>query len=284
MAGVLLCKDAEGSDHLLHIRRADHEKVRHGTKLRQNLDRLVRGAVLSEVDRVVRADVKHRELRDRGHSERGHAVLEKDGEERRVRNQRRIGADAIENGKARVLAHAEVDVAPGIAGTRPQGRRQEIALDARKVGPDAAGDVGRSSDQRRSLLGKILEHLGDVDTAGFVLEALRADLETLGRRLVPLGGIVLVPQVGQRGHDGGELVGQVFLRCGFPAVGHVLPLESLLQVFHDGWLLLSEGLTEAPTKILPGLAEAVALLSVAAEALEDRPRHVELRKDPGLGC
>mmetsp|Transcript_23373 Transcript_23373/g.64743 ORF Transcript_23373/g.64743 Transcript_23373/m.64743 type:complete len:284 (-) Transcript_23373:1308-2159(-) len=183
---VLLGEDLEGADDLLHISRPDHQEVGHRTELRQDLNRLVRGAVLAEVNRVVRAYVEDRKLGYAGHADGGEAVLVEHREERAVRDQASIGGDAVQNRQASVLPDTEVDVAPRIARGSWQpntlGRRQEVALDCWEMAAARAGHISRASNDGWVHLHKALEDVRNVAPPRFVFE-WNASFQSLRGRL-----------------------------------------------------------------------------------------------------
>ena len=120
------------------------------------LDGLVRRAVLAQADRVVREDMNHAQLHQRGHANSVAAVVAEGEEGAAVRNEAAVQRQPVHDRRHAELAHAVVDVAPaGLAGPHGTAAREVGQVRAREVGTAAEhlGDLGRQHRQRllRSL-------------------------------------------------------------------------------------------------------------------------------------
>ena len=127
----------------------------------QMLDRLVGRAVLAEADRVVRPDVGHRQLHQRGQPDRPPHVVAEDQEGAAVRPGAAVQRDAVQDRAHRVLADAEVQgPAVGVArehlGLVNLGDERRLA---RHRGVVAAGQVGRAAPQLGQHRRQRVQHL-----------------------------------------------------------------------------------------------------------------------------
>ena len=95
------------------------------------LDRLMRGAILAQGDAVVGEDVDHVQSHQRGETDRRAHVIGEDQERRAERNGAAVRGEAVHDRAHAVLAHAEVQIAAGVA--------PAAAVGALRVG----ADVGR---------------------------------------------------------------------------------------------------------------------------------------------
>ena len=75
----------------------------------------MRGAVLAQRDAVVGEDVDHVQSHQRGEADRRPHVIGEDQERRAERNGAAMRGQAIQDRAHRVLAHAEVQIAAGVA-------------------------------------------------------------------------------------------------------------------------------------------------------------------------
>ena len=112
------------------------------------LDRLVRRAVLAESDRVVRVDVDHALLHERGEPDRRPHVVREDQERAAERDDAAVQRHAVHDRRHAVLANAEMHVARGVV------VRREVLprLDRRVV---RRRQVGRAADRARAATSAI---------------------------------------------------------------------------------------------------------------------------------
>ena len=95
----------------IRVARTQHHQIRHGPQRSQLFDRLVRRAVFSDADGIVRENEDGRDLHQRGQADAGpHVIAE-------VEKRRAEGADArddqpIHARAHHMLAHAKMQVAP----------------------------------------------------------------------------------------------------------------------------------------------------------------------------
>ena len=111
---------------------------------RRVLDALVRRAVFTEADRVVREDVDHALLHQRRHADRVAAVVAERQEGAAVRNEAAVQRQAVHHRGHAELAHAVVDVA-AVVGRAVFGKSQRRR--ARRLRQVRAGQVGRAAEQ-----------------------------------------------------------------------------------------------------------------------------------------
>ncbi len=128
-------------DRFRRVRRPQHEHARDRPQHRQLLDRLVGGAILSQPDRIVRADIDDRQPHQRREPHRRLHVVGEYEEGAAHRAHPAVGGDAVEGGSHPVLADTPVDLAPGGGGSE---RSYLLKLRA-----GAAGKVRRSTCQLR---------------------------------------------------------------------------------------------------------------------------------------
>ena len=108
--------DAPGLGRLGRVGGADDGEVRDRAQREQVLDRLVRRAVLAQADGVVREDPRDLQPHQRRQPDRAAHVVRELQERRAVRpHDPAVGRHAVDRAAHAVLAHAEVDVAPGLA-------------------------------------------------------------------------------------------------------------------------------------------------------------------------
>src|SRR5690606_4686431 len=94
------------------IGRADQTQVRDRPERHQVLDRLMRGAVLTETDRIVGEDIDYRHLHQGAEAYgRSHVVAENQ-ERSAVRAQSSMEGDAVAGRGHRMLTHAEAQISP----------------------------------------------------------------------------------------------------------------------------------------------------------------------------
>ena len=98
---------------LVEAGRADDVEVRRRAQRDELLDRLVRRAVLADADRVVREHERRRDAHDRREPDRALHVVAEDQEAGAVGAQARQH-EAVDDRPHRVLADAEVQVAPAV--------------------------------------------------------------------------------------------------------------------------------------------------------------------------
>ncbi len=126
--------------------------MRDRAQRRELLDRLVRGSVLAEADRVVGVDIDRVLLHQRREPNRRAHVVREDQERRAVRDQRLAERHAVHHRAHAVLAHAEVHVAPLVAARLEVARALDDRVRRRR-------QIGRAAHQRRHALGDRVEHL-----------------------------------------------------------------------------------------------------------------------------
>ena len=90
-------------------------ELRDGAQVRQLLDRLVRRPVLAEREAVVREDVDDVQAHQRRQPDRRPHVVGEDQEGRAVADEAAVRRQAVDDRAHRMLAHAEVEVAAGVA-------------------------------------------------------------------------------------------------------------------------------------------------------------------------
>ena len=153
---------APGERGLVEARGPHHVEVGRRPQRHELLDRLVGRAVLPHADRVVREDERRRDPHDRRQADRALHVVAEDqeaGAEGAEPGQRQ----PVDHGAHRVLADAEVEVAPAVLA----GLDAPAAVDERERG---GRQVGRAADQLGNLgrrpLDDLLGGLAGGDHAG----------------------------------------------------------------------------------------------------------------------
>ena len=99
----------------------------------QLLDRLVGRAVLAERDAVVGEDVHDVQSHQRRQPDRRPHVVGEDQEGRAERHESAVRRQAVDDRAHRVLAHAEVEVAAGVAPAAAVRALRVVAADARRI-------------------------------------------------------------------------------------------------------------------------------------------------------
>ena len=122
------------------IGRAEDEQVRDGAQCRHVLDRLVRRAVFTETDGIVRQDVDDADAHQSGEADRRTAIVREDQEAAGIGDQTAVQRDTVHGSGHAVLAHAVVDVAAGEV-------RRRNRLGLARLGVVRAGQVGRAAER-----------------------------------------------------------------------------------------------------------------------------------------
>src|SRR5207249_2098835 len=117
-------------------RRSEDDQVGDRAQCGELLDRLMRGTVLPEADRVVREDVDHRQVGQRSEADRRPHVIRKNEERRADRPDAAVQGESVQDCAHPMLAHAEMD----ITRAPPPGRH---------VAPVLEGEVRRGREVRR---------------------------------------------------------------------------------------------------------------------------------------
>ena len=147
------------------------------------LDRLVRGAVLAEPDRVVRHDVDHALLHQRRHAHCVARVVGEHQERAAVRDYATVQCHAVHHRAHAELAHAVVQV---IAGRVAAAEYLRILA----IGVVRAGEIGRAAEQlghpRTERIERLLRSLARRD-ARIRLHCLR---QVVAHNVAPRGGQV----------------------------------------------------------------------------------------------
>src|SRR5699024_8461949 len=112
-------------------------------------DRLVRGTVLAEADRVMRPDEQGRHLLQGGQADRRSLVVAEDEERAAVGAGAAVEGDAVADETGGELADAEVDVPPVLVageglGRPVRGQEARLALDQGVV---RTGQIGRPAPE-----------------------------------------------------------------------------------------------------------------------------------------
>ena len=107
--------DLPGHRGLVGVGRADEREPGDGAQAGELLDRLVRRPVLAEREAVVREDVDDVQAHQRRQADRRTHVVGEDQEGRAVGDEAAVRGQAVDDRAHRVLAHAEVKVAAGVA-------------------------------------------------------------------------------------------------------------------------------------------------------------------------
>ena len=140
--GPLLCSTAtrHATAVSVGVGRANDGHVGNGAQRRELLDRLVRGPVLAESDRVVRVDVEHVLLHDRRETHGGAHVVREDQERAAVRQNAAVQRHAVHHRRHCVFANTKMHIARGVV------VRREVLprLDRRVV---RRRQVGRPADE-----------------------------------------------------------------------------------------------------------------------------------------
>ena len=118
------------------VRRSDDDQVGDRPQCGELLDRLMRGTVLPEADRVVREDVDHRQVGQRSEADRRPHVIRKNEERRADRPDAAVQGESVQDRAHPMLAHAEMDIARAPA-------------PGRHVAPVLEGEVRRGREVRR---------------------------------------------------------------------------------------------------------------------------------------
>ena len=202
--------DGDGPGHcgFGRVGRAPDVQVRDQPQRRGMFHALVRGAVFAQADAVVREDMDHAPLHQRGHADGVAAVVAEGQEGAAVGNEAAVQRDAVHHRGHAELAHAVVDVAPAVGGAvlaEAQGRR------GTGVGQVRSGQVGRAAQQLGQGLGEGFQHdlAGLARGHGFRL-GVRGDdrvdhgLRKVLRQLAAHAPLQRVGQLGKLGAVGGE--------------------------------------------------------------------------------
>ena len=120
-----------GHGRLIGVTRTNDDQPRDRAKRGQLFDRLVGRAVFTETDAVVRENVDHPQLHQRREPNRRAHVVGEDQERRSERNDSAVRRHAVACGAHPMLAHAEVQVSPGITESAP---RRALAISERSLG------------------------------------------------------------------------------------------------------------------------------------------------------
>ena len=172
------------------------------------LDRLVRRAVLPHADRVVREDERGRDVHDRGQPDRALHVVREDQEAGAVGAEARQ-REAVDDRAHRVLANAEVQVAPAVV----PGLDAVGALDQRqRRGREVGGSADEVGQPGRDPLQHLLPRLAGGDHAGVGPLLRRVGAEAVGQA------------VGEEALEFGRLDGEVRAEGG----ERLVPLRLLL--------------------------------------------------------
>src|SRR5579884_2653396 len=239
-------RDAPGPDRLVGVARTDEEEVRDRAQRRVVLDRLVRRPVLAEAHAVVRVDPDGAEVGERREADGGAHVVMKDEERGSVGDDAAVEGHAVDRRAHGVLAHAEVEVAAGVAPRRAdgaldargrRGRALEVTL-ALEPGERRGVEVRRSAHQLGEPAAELLEHrLG-----GFARgKALRVGGEGRQLRVPALGQASRhhAAELGRfgwkRARAGGER-GFPFALPGAPAVDGAAEVRERVRGDQEGWL------------------------------------------------
>ncbi len=116
------------------------------------LHRLVRRPVFAEADRIMGHDEDHALAHQRGKPDRRAAIVGEDEEAAAIGDEPAVQSDAVHRRRHAMLAHAIMDVAPGIVGRRDQRHLPGLGV----VG---AGEVGGAPDELRHERGERFQHL-----------------------------------------------------------------------------------------------------------------------------
>ena len=144
--------DLPGLRRFIGVSGSKHNKPRDRAQRCELLDGLMRRAVLADTDRIVREDVDHRQLHQRGQADRGTAIVAEDQEPGAV------GPDldpchTVEDRPHGRLTDAEVEVAAGIAV-----RRLEVAGTVEsQSGFRRWSQVGRAGHQPSDIPGDCVQ-------------------------------------------------------------------------------------------------------------------------------
>ncbi len=143
---------APGRGGLVGVAGPDHVQVRDGPQRRHLLDRLVRGSVLADADRVVGPDVDDLQAGEGGQPDGAAHVVAEDQERGGVGDEAAVEGDAVGDPAHAVLANAEPDVPPaGVVDFE-----EPASGHVRQVG---FGQVGRPSEELRHGAGQAVDRL-----------------------------------------------------------------------------------------------------------------------------
>ncbi len=211
---VPLERDPPGHRGLVRIGRPHVPEVRDRAQRHVVLDRLVRGAILTDGHRVVRPDPCRPEAHQRGEPDSRTHVVREDQERRAVRAQHcRLERDPVHDRPHRVLADPERDVAAGMVGSE-HARALELGL--RRL-----DEVGGSTDQGRRERLQRLHHLPAGIARGHLLAGRkhRQGIAPAVSWLTPQVELALPVEAGERRRPPGEPLFPVALELG-AAPGH----------------------------------------------------------------
>ena len=164
----VLQRHAPGDSGLGGIARAPDIQVRDQAQRGSMFDRLVRRAVFTQADRVVREDMHHAQLHQRRHADRVAAVVAEGQKSAAIGNEAAVQRNAVHDRRHAELAHTVVDVATTVAipaKVEAQVRRTFGVCQIR------AGEIGRAA-----------QHFGQGGREGFKRE-LRGLARSHGFRL-----------------------------------------------------------------------------------------------------
>ena len=168
-------------------------QVGDDAEARELFDGLVGRPVLADIDRIVGEDIDHGESHEGGEPQRGTEVVAEDKEGGHVGRYPTVECEAVRDGGHAVLANAEADHAPAMAGRRVVAARDlgdvgsgEVCRAAHEAGPGCRHRLeGSSRGVARRHLVPLLEG-GEVEG----LHALACQrCVKLGRQ----GGVLLLP-------------------------------------------------------------------------------------------
>lgn len=247
-----LDSDEVGGRGLVTVGRSPEGEVRGRSQPSSGLDRLVRGAVLTETDRVVRGNVEHSEVGQGGKSDGTGGVRDKVEESSDEGDDTTISGETVGDGVHAVFTDTESEVS-ALVGTQTSRRVLEV-LGVLPSGQVGSGQIGRATNQLGQDLGQLgdgrLRQLSGSDSGVGGRVGRQSLLPALGQsalhsslQLGSLGGVLLavrLEQVVPCGLGLGTLVGQVVVE--------------LVDLVGDGKLLLG-----VEAKLLLELLDVVGL-------------------------
>ena len=192
--------------------------MRNCTQAGKLFDGLMRRAVLTKCNAVVREHVDHMQSHQRGEAHRRPHVIRKDQERRAERHDSTVRCQAIHDRSHGMLAHAEVQVAAGVAPAAAVGALSIAGAHAGRLevpqslqrGVGRWIEIRRTADQRRQTGRDRVHHLARGDPGGHAFGVGRKD----GNVFSPAGGQSAAGDVKQ-------FLGEVGKRsciCGEPAL------------------------------------------------------------------
>ena len=220
--------DLPGDARFVGVGRADNDNARHRAQAGELFDRLVRRPVLAQRQAVVREYMDDVQTGERGEADRRSHVIRKRQEGGAVGNKASVCGKTVDDAAHSVFAHAEMQVAAGVAarvvrvttvirGLCRRSRGIKIA-ELLQVGVRRWVEVGRATEERRQCLGEGVHHLAAGDAGGhpFFVSGENGQLGIPGfRQFAAQPTVELGSEFGEVGGVGGEAL--------FPVVFGDLP-------------------------------------------------------------